>query len=130
RALNDHVGVGYSLLALGLYSFSQGDYLTARARYREGLPVLIDVGDRWFIAVGLEELAAASTAQGTIGGSRADVLWAAKLWGAAEMLRETIGSPVPSFQRDINEQGIASTRTYLGEEAFAAAWAEGRTMTP
>ena len=35
-----------------------------------------------------------------------------------------------SFERAINEGGIATIRTRLGEEAFAAAWAEGRTMTP
>src|SRR5205085_2492335 len=45
-------------------------------------------------------------------------------------LRETIGVPLRSFECAINEWGIAMIRTQLGEEAFAAAWAEGRKMTP
>lgn len=32
-------------------------------------------------------------------------------------------------ERDEYEQMLASTRSELGEEAFAAAWAEGQAMT-
>src|SRR5207237_5447264 len=55
---------------------------------------------------------------------------AAGLWGTADSVREAISAPRRSFERAINEWGIASIRARLGEEAFAAAWAEGRTMTP
>lgn len=54
----------------------------------------------------------------------------ASVQSAAQALRETIGTPLPSFLQALHEFTIASARTQLGEQAFAAAWAEGRTMTP
>src|SRR5205085_9681097 len=57
-------------------------------------------------------------------------VWAARLWGAAEALRETIGTPLPPVERDTYERSVAAVRTQLGEKAFATAWAEGRAMTP
>src|SRR5260221_13398532 len=49
---------------------------------------------------------------------------------AAQALREAIGTPLPSLSQPMHEFTMASVRTQLGEQAFAAAWAEGRTMTP
>ena len=56
--------------------------------------------------------------------------WAARLWGAAESLREAIGTPLPPIERDTYEGSVAAARNHLGEKTFAAAWAEGRDMTP
>jgi DNA-binding NarL/FixJ family response regulator len=50
------------------------------------------------------------------------------LLGAAAALRETIGTSLPPTFRPAYERTMAAARTQLGEEAFAAAWAEGRTM--
>jgi DNA-binding NarL/FixJ family response regulator len=50
--------------------------------------------------------------------------------GAAEALRDTIGAPIPHVERDAYERSAAAARVHLGERVFAAAWAEGRTMTP
>jgi DNA-binding NarL/FixJ family response regulator len=38
-------------------------------------------------------------------------------------------SPLPPIDRPGYEQAVATARTQLGEQAFAAAWQEGRTMT-
>ncbi len=54
-------------------------------------------------------------------------MWAARLWGTAEALREAIGALMHPVYRTEYEQAVAAARTELGEEAFAAAWAEGRT---
>jgi tetratricopeptide (TPR) repeat protein len=54
---------------------------------------------------------------------------AARLWGAAESLRQTIGCRPAPAARATYERAIASARAQLGEEAFAAAWAAGRAMT-
>jgi len=132
RAQGNRQGMAYSFLTFGWYSLSQSDYGAARTMYAESLAIMLELGDRWFIAAGLEGLAIAVAAQGSveIEHSQADTPWAARLWGTAEALRQTIGAPMRSFERAINEWGIATTRAQLGEEAFAAAWAEGRTMTP
>ena len=52
--------------------------------------------------------------------------WAARLWGTAEVLREAIGTPRPPVYHADYEQAVATARRELGEEVFAAAWAEGR----
>ena len=56
--------------------------------------------------------------------------WAARLWGAAEALREAIGTPLPPVECADYEAAIIAARTSLGENAFTIAWAQGRTMTP
>jgi len=54
---------------------------------------------------------------------------AARLFGAAEALREALGAPVLWFQRQSYAQGVAALRAWLDDAACAAAWAEGRGMT-
>jgi hypothetical protein len=68
-------------------------------------------------------LAAAIAAQG-------NPAWAAHLWGAAEALREAIGTPLPPVERVPYHWAVAAARTQLGEQAFATAWAEGRALSP
>jgi hypothetical protein len=54
---------------------------------------------------------------------------AARLFGALEAHRETVGAPPVAAERAEYHRSVAGARTALGEEAFAAAWAEGRAMT-
>ena len=129
KALGNRQGIAYTSLTFGWFSLSQGDYAAARARYENSLAIMIELDDRWFIAACLEGLAI-TTAQTSTEESLASPLWAARLWGTAEALREAISVPLRSFERAINEWGIAKVRSQLGEEVFATAWAEGRTMTP
>jgi len=44
---------------------------------------------------------------------------------AAQAKREAISSPLHSVFQDLHELTIASARTQLGEQAFAAAWPRG-----
>ena len=54
---------------------------------------------------------------------------AARLWGAAEALREPADvERAPNLRAD-DDPHVAEVCSALGEEAFAAAWAEGRAMT-
>ena len=130
KALGNRHGIAYVSLSFGWFSLSQGDYMAARAYSEKSLAVMIELDDRWFIAACLEGLAIAAAAQSSLGEAVASALWAAHLWGTAEALREAIGVPLRSFERAINEWGIAMIRAQLGEQAFAVAWAEGRTLTP
>jgi DNA-binding CsgD family transcriptional regulator len=54
---------------------------------------------------------------------------AAKLLGGAAALRERAGAEPPGTYRDVDDRAAAAMRTALGEEAFLAAWIEGRRMT-
>jgi hypothetical protein len=53
----------------------------------------------------------------------------ARLWGAADALRQALGTPrVPSEQADY-DQALVSLRADLGEASCAAAQAAGQDMT-
>lgn len=54
---------------------------------------------------------------------------AARLWGAAERLRQAIGCRPAPAARATYERAVAAARP-IDEATFAAAWAEGQAMTP
>jgi predicted ATPase/DNA-binding CsgD family transcriptional regulator len=107
----------------GLVSFSEGDYPAARTLLEESLKLSFELDNKWNIAWGLEGLAAVAVAQ-------EELIRAVWFMSAAQALREVIGTPLPSFSQAMHELTFASTRSLLGEQAFDAVWAEGRTMTP
>jgi non-specific serine/threonine protein kinase len=53
---------------------------------------------------------------------------AARLFGAAEALREEIGFALALPERATYERAIADARAGLGASTFAAAWSEGRSL--
>lgn len=55
---------------------------------------------------------------------------AARLWGAAESLREAMGMPLPPIENPGYRRSVAAARTQLGGQMFTATWAEGRAMIP
>ena len=54
---------------------------------------------------------------------------AARLWGAAERLRQAIGCRPAPAARVIYERAIALARGQLSEDAYAGAWAAGSALT-
>ncbi len=112
-----------SLIVLGRVRAIQGNHAVARSLYEESLAMARSVNARVTISLGLEGLAGAVATQG-------ELVWAARLWGAADSLRQAIGAPLSPVERARYEQEVTAARTQLEEEAFKAAWAEGRNMTP
>jgi hypothetical protein len=53
---------------------------------------------------------------------------AARLWGAAEALRDSMRPDTPTDLQPLEECDLAAARCALGEAAFAAAWAKGRAL--
>jgi predicted ATPase/DNA-binding CsgD family transcriptional regulator len=121
RAMGDRRGTARALYASGAIASFQHNYPLACSRYEESLALFRELGEKWFIAACLDGLAGVYTVQ-------KQTKWAVLLLGAAAALRETIGSSLPPTFRLSYERTMAAARTQLGEEAFAAAWAEGRTM--
>jgi predicted ATPase/class 3 adenylate cyclase/DNA-binding CsgD family transcriptional regulator/tetratricopeptide (TPR) repeat protein len=114
-----------SLLSLSLLAqiqARQGNYAEARGRYAEILTLTTEGDDKPDLLNCLEQFAEVVATQG-------EVALAARLWGAAESLRETLSSPRQPAYRAGYERAIAAARTHLSEQPFASAWAEGRTMT-
>jgi hypothetical protein len=53
---------------------------------------------------------------------------AAKLFGAAEAVRDALGTPLPPVDQADHDRCLAAVRAALGEDAFAAARAAGHAM--
>jgi hypothetical protein len=54
----------------------------------------------------------------------------ARLYGAAEALRERTGSTIVlSFLRELREERLGTLREHLGDAGLAAAWAEGFALS-
>jgi uncharacterized protein HemY len=114
-------GIARVLCILGKMACDKGDYGQARVQLKESLALMQESMSRRSIASVLEGFATLTAAQ-------QQAKLAARLLGAAEVLREAIGAPPPLDERADYDQAVATARSALGEEAFARAWAEGQAM--
>jgi non-specific serine/threonine protein kinase len=110
-----------TLNGVGVLAYSQGESASARAYLEESLAIYQEVGDRSGISESLEAFA-------SLNAKERKTEPAAVLWGAAEALREEIGSPLLSNAREQYDRDVAEASGLSGEEAFSTAWAEGRAM--
>jgi hypothetical protein len=63
-----------------------------------------------------------------VAAARARPLPAARLWGAAEALRESIGAARQQVWCDRYEHDEAAARAQAGPASFEAVWSAGRDM--
>ena len=120
RELGDAAGIAASLAGLGDVARDAEEYAQAAVHYAEGL-AQIEVGEAPNErAACLEGLVAVAWAGGNA--AQAVRLCAA---AAAARLPEVVITPIARAQC---AEVVAAARAVLGEEAFAAAWAEGRAM--
>ena len=119
----DELGIARSLRRQGRIAQQRGDLVAARRCFAESLTLCKELGNQRPVADSLEGLAAVA------GGQRLPER-ACRLFGAAAALRETGGWPLAPVYQNEYERQVAAVRATLGEEAFAAAWAEGQAMTP
>ena len=123
RDLGDRDGIASSLHSLGMVAYLQGDLAAARTLHKEGLANRRDLGDRLGLSRALEGLAAVAAALGRS-------LRAARIWGAAERLREEIGTPLSPTDRPGYDRRGAAARAAVGDDAaFDGAWQQGRALT-
>ncbi len=122
RELEHRRGVAFALLNLGLIAHAQGDADWALKRVQEGMRILKEQGYR------REAIAALEMGASVLVSLHAEQQ-AARLWGAAEALREDLGEPLPQGQRAQYERDVAQAQTALGAESLEVAWKEGRAMT-
>jgi predicted ATPase/DNA-binding CsgD family transcriptional regulator len=129
RALSLAAGARYpaamAALFLGRLAYERRDLARAAALYREMLALSEVVDNPFFLAPVLWHWAALAAA-----GGQAER--AARLLGAAEALlaREGATTEPPEDDRPLWASAIAGARARLGGDAFAAAWAAGRALTP
>src|SRR5579863_3753223 len=114
-------GIAWCCEQLGLLAAVDGDP-AAITLLRRSLELHSELRDRWRMSSVFEDLAAIALVLG-----RAPA--AARLLGAAEALRETIGTVIAPCERPQHVQTAAGVRAALGEEAFAAARQQGLLAT-
>ena len=112
-----------SLVSLGSLASRRGEYGRATALLEESLVLVRGLRLNLLVGSCLEGLAAVVCAQGQF--ERA-----ARLYGAAEALREAVGVRLWPDGLAEHNRNVAAVRTGLGGEAFTSAWAQGRAMTP
>ena len=117
--LGDQHGTAIALNNLGQVAHHQGDGGTARARYKESLATRHRLGDKYGIAESLQTIA---------GYAAATEAWehTARLLGAAERLRQELGTALPPSDRAGHDHDVAAARGALGEATFEGVRAEGR----
>jgi non-specific serine/threonine protein kinase len=123
RTLSDEWGIANSLSYLALAACVRGDLAQAATLQREGLSVFWAAGSVEDTATSLANTAAISAARG-------ELETAARLFGAAEALRETIGSRPRLPEAAAYERAQDAVRAGLPDAVLTAAWTAGRTSSP
>jgi ATP/maltotriose-dependent transcriptional regulator MalT len=116
-------GTAEALRTLGKVMATQGDTAAARPLCEESLLLSTALGEQWMVAACLVNL-------GEIAAAQRQFAWAAQLWGAAEALREATGLSLQPVEIGDYERSVSAARADLGEKTFAAAWLQGRFLTP
>jgi DNA-binding CsgD family transcriptional regulator len=101
--------------------YSSDDHDAAEGFLKESLTLNREIGSLEYVAYCLEGFAG-------LAGARAQGARAARLWGAAEALRETISDPLPPADRPEYDRSMAAARAELDEGSWEAAFAEGKSM--
>jgi tetratricopeptide (TPR) repeat protein len=120
QARGDHVDRAWAVRGLARVAQALGEHNRAWQLFAESLRLAWAQANPWGIAVCLDGLGGAVAARG-------DLVGAAVLFGAADGVRaanhlRTVPGALPDVDAD-----RASTRSQLGQQAFAAALAQGRT---
>jgi tetratricopeptide (TPR) repeat protein len=122
RAAGDASGAACALVEVGHAAWLQGEPGVTRSHALEALALFQGFGNKEGILAALESLAVAALAQG----------WKARtgrLMGAVGALREALGLSGPDWWRCPRERMGEAVRAASLDQAFAAAWAEGRAMS-
>jgi tetratricopeptide (TPR) repeat protein len=121
ETLEDSEGMAFALVNQGFAALSEHEHERALELLRQALRLLAELEFRDVIGYCFEGLAAVLAFTG-----QAEA--AARLLGAAEALRESLGVDLAPAERETHEETAAAVRRALGEEQFSAAWRLGREL--
>jgi tetratricopeptide (TPR) repeat protein len=115
-------GLEFAVDNLGWAALLGKDYERAKALHEESLVLCRELGDKLIASESLEGLACAA-------GGKGDAERAARLFGAAEALREAIGYLQTPRESTLRKPFLEAARAFIEDEAWQEAWREGRKMT-
>jgi tetratricopeptide (TPR) repeat protein len=110
-----------ALTNLGAAMLALDDRERARQFFREGLTAATEVGLREILLYGLLGLACSST--------DTDPMLSAQLLGSVDAATEALEANINDFESRMHAEAIDTLRISLGEQTWAATYAEGRTLT-
>jgi predicted ATPase/transcriptional regulator with XRE-family HTH domain len=122
RRLGDRWGQAMMLAALGHVELVTGQVGRAQELFGESAGLFQAVGNPLYLPWCLEGMAGVAAASG-------HAQEAARLCGARDALRARMGSAVQILHPAAYERTLATSRTALGEEAFAAAYTAGQELS-
>ncbi|HSH83440.1 MAG TPA: DUF4062 domain-containing protein [Herpetosiphonaceae bacterium] len=122
RQLEHTLTTSWALANLGHAMLYKHDYQRAQHLLEEGLAMSTTTGDQLNLAECMEGLANLAIVHGQFDRG-------ARLFGAAEALREAIGVARSPYLHSYSERSAVQAAIQLGERA-PAVWAEGRAMRP
>ena len=118
RAYGDPGAQALALCALGHLVRARGDHGGASSVQHQALTLRVQIGDRAGVADSLE-------AMGSLAGNGGR---AARLFGAAQALRDAGGYVRPRWRQAQHDAHLARAREGLEPEAFGAAWRQGARL--
>jgi predicted ATPase/DNA-binding SARP family transcriptional activator len=122
RELGDTRREALACLNLGWIHVRQGDDERATMRLKESLERFTELSERRHLPDVLEGIAA-------VAAQRSESERSATLFGAAEQIRQEIGSPLPPSEVAIYERYWQLAREQLGDEDYERAVAAGRDLS-
>jgi non-specific serine/threonine protein kinase len=114
-------GAGNKLSDLGILKHDAGDEDAAAGHYAESLRLLVESGDRWYLATPAAGIAAIAAARGR-------AREAARLLGVATALREMSGGTLWPEERARFEATVTTARANLGDDGFRREMDAGRSL--
>ena len=108
----------YALDNLGWAALMRGDRQEAEVLHEESLALSLQLGDKLVAAEALEGLACSASASG-------DAERVARLFGAAEALREAVGYQQEPREQALREPYLVAARSRIAKPTWDAAQAEG-----
>jgi len=106
---------------MGWAALVRGNLQQAEALHRESLALSRQLGDKLVAAEALEGLAEHASPRG-------EAERVARLFGAAEALREVVGYRQEPREHALRKPYLAVVRPQLAEAKWEAAWTEGRRL--
>lgn len=119
---HDRWGAVYAEYGLAFRALAAGDRRAATEHARCSLKLSVELGDTRGATYALEVLACIAAAD-------RQARRAARLFGAAEALREPVGEFMSASLHVARDESLADVRAELGARVFATAFASGRGLT-
>ena len=127
EATNEYFFAAITLRLLGETLLAQGEHQAARILLREAVARSHAIGHPRVLFLALSAFAGAATS--TPHSHAQNVCAAACIWAAVETMCEDVGAFVPVADKARLDQYQSYARTLVNAEAWAVAWAQGRTMS-